>query len=287
MFTHHQSRCRGFTLVELLVVIGIIAVLISLLLPALNSSRKQASAVKCLSNLRQIMQGATLYASTFNNALPWQIYPDWTTTGYPAGTQSTHWYKLLTPYLGKTNYRDTATGQNRRYDAYDAPDSTQMAQVIYNACPEWDSTLMWTNGLGTSKPGYGMNARPRLKFVGPNSWDVINTSWGPMPDDEFPAVENNSGPVRLSQLRPGSEFVMFGDSVDFHLHLSFSSTPNRWDFPLNSGAGADTRLLSTYRSGDPIRHGRKTNLFANYVFADSSARSLGIEEARKALLRMQ
>ena len=61
---------RGFTLVELLVVIGIIALLISILLPTLGRARKAANTVACAANLRSILQGMQMYASQNYGHIP-------------------------------------------------------------------------------------------------------------------------------------------------------------------------------------------------------------------------
>lgn len=65
------SARRGFTLIEILVVISIVAVLISILLPALSQSREQGKKVVCMSNMKQIGTAATAYLNEGQDNLPW------------------------------------------------------------------------------------------------------------------------------------------------------------------------------------------------------------------------
>jgi prepilin-type N-terminal cleavage/methylation domain-containing protein/prepilin-type processing-associated H-X9-DG protein len=69
-------RQRGFTLVELLVVIGIIALLMSILLPTLNKARESAKKVQCQSNLRQIGQAFVMYSNANKGKLPYSSWND-------------------------------------------------------------------------------------------------------------------------------------------------------------------------------------------------------------------
>jgi len=89
---------RGFTLVELLVVVSIIALLIAILLPALNKARLEAKAISCASNQRQIGLATTVYLGDSDNILPYGTYREGTPSS-PTGIRIS-WDSLLSDYLG-------------------------------------------------------------------------------------------------------------------------------------------------------------------------------------------
>jgi len=170
------SRRCGFTLVELLVVIGIIALLISILLPSLNSARKSANTVKCLSAQKQIFGAFSLYAADFKGKFPAAVH-DVTHLRIPIGPTPTplqrRWYDLIAKYVVGKNIDSmlafqTASGANAANQQAAQVSAIRANSVIWG-CPNWnridEGNLDPANPVNDFlRPGYGMNLYARAFF---------------------------------------------------------------------------------------------------------------------------
>lgn len=100
-----MARRRGFTLVELLVVMGIIALLLGLLMPALASVKASGRATVSMSNLRQWGVGTVTFGNYNKDTLPWEGFKE--SGDMPLNLQQkTWWANAIPPFVGQRSYSE-------------------------------------------------------------------------------------------------------------------------------------------------------------------------------------
>jgi len=138
-----MRKKRGFTLVELLVVISIIAMLLSILIPSLSRARESARSVVCGSNLRQFGLVFGMYAQNNNDKfMPYRWYAD------PSqDTFDYFWMKTLRSYYGKVD------------DIRFCPTANKKTDMLYgSAKTAWEFKFRGVNGIKINDYGsYGIN----------------------------------------------------------------------------------------------------------------------------------
>jgi prepilin-type N-terminal cleavage/methylation domain-containing protein len=140
-------RSRGFTLIELLVVIAIIAILIGLLVPAVQKVREAAARSQCSNNLKQLGLAVHNYAGTYNSRLPALTNSTGATGGTYGGYQGCILITLL-PYIEQDNLFKSATANpGDTWDGNNNP-TTRLTPVKTYICPS-DFTV--------SGPGWAQN----------------------------------------------------------------------------------------------------------------------------------
>ncbi|NPV47320.1 MAG: DUF1559 domain-containing protein [Armatimonadetes bacterium] len=190
---HHR---RGFTLVELLVVIGIIAVLTAILLPVFAQARAKARSTRCVANLRQLGMAMAMYMDDYDGHYPWGVDPAdrylpviWNDFPYWQSWIPYMWYlhEVVNPYVksremwhcpsdgGFDELEDVGLPLNGRPTAFDAFGTSYMYRTELTFTFSRQEALRDPARINVLFDGYGDWHGGRAHHA--RRWNVLYGDW--------------------------------------------------------------------------------------------------------------
>jgi prepilin-type N-terminal cleavage/methylation domain-containing protein/prepilin-type processing-associated H-X9-DG protein len=259
------SERSAFTLVELLVVIGIIALLISILLPALTAARRQAVAVKCAAQLRELGHAFQMYAAENKGWYPpSQLSPGggfkYNIDGvdYPTSasgrTYNAMWFNFIAKYVTK-NKAGGAVANSQEAAA-------QRGTNIWG-CPAWEGYQLsnQVGGISVVQTGYGMNGWPTMDNDNPPITAPPGNALPPRSEMDFispwtPTSETGSFSKQVVWGRRGAERCLLADCAFWLIESEYVSPITGMAGQGNLTNGNATFFVPGSTTIDAYRHGK-------------------------------
>ncbi|MFT3785299.1 MAG: type II secretion system protein [Tepidisphaeraceae bacterium] len=281
-----STRRTGFTLVELLVVIGIIALLISVLLPALNTARRSANQTKCMAALKQIGIGLQFYSQEYKGY--WPLTRDARDVIAGKTTIQRRWTDMIAKYFNKglkngdfTNVADIA--------------AIRRSSVLWG-CPSWAKTTEYSSTASAAAAdnvysGYGMQDRVDY-YITYKTKDMNQYTWNPADSTGTP------GEYKKQSVwgRRGSERGVVTDAIwdvlviyEADLLANGTVNPNLQVPPYTPspvyGAGGSSMDIARHAKAGITKAQAMKGQFMNMLYADGHVSPVSPAEVYKAVVR--